>query len=387
MTRPTRPPVGHDGPMRIGLPRMHKEAGERRDFPPAFVAALCRDGATEVILEDGYGAGMRVPRGAYEGIGGCVRFAGYDDVLDQDVVVVIRCPDDDAIRRMHHGSLLVSMLHFPTRPWRVRLLDSLGIDGLSLESVKDDVGRRLVENLRAVGWNGVEAAFKELAKAHTDFAHPSRRPVRVTCLGSGAVGGFATHAATRYGDPHLREELVAKSVPGVEVTVVDFDLTWHEDYMLDRLERTDLLIDATHRIDPSVPVVPNAWLAALPGDAILLDLASDPYLPEADPPMVKGLEGIPQGNLDQWVFPLDDPAWERHDPGVDATHRRTAVSCYAWPGVHPCECMEVYGSQIEPLMALILRTPIGRWDAESGPHEERAAMRGALSTWRAMAAA
>ena len=44
--------------MRVGLPRMHKEAGERRDLLPPFVAALCRDGATEVVLEDGYGAAM-----------------------------------------------------------------------------------------------------------------------------------------------------------------------------------------------------------------------------------------------------------------------------------------------------------------------------------------
>jgi alanine dehydrogenase len=313
-----------------------------------------------------------------------VRFAPYREVFEQDVVVVIRCPDEEAIRWMRRGSMLVSMLHFPTRPWRVRMLDGLGIGGLSLESVTDDAGRRLVENLRAVGWNGVEAAFKELATTHRDFAHPSRRPLRVTCLGSGAVGGYATHAATRYGDPRLREQLVAKNVPGVEVTVVDFDLTWHEDYMLDRLEGTDLLIDATHRIDPSVPVVRNVWLAELPPDAVLLDLASDPYLPDADPPMVKGIEGIPQGNLDRWVFPPDDPAWDGQDPGIDAKVRRTALSCYAWPGIHPRACMEVYGSQVEPLMTLILTTPVELWDGEDGPYEVRAAVKGALSTWRSI---
>jgi hypothetical protein len=82
--------------------------------------------------------------------------------------------------------------------------------------------------------------------------------------GPAAVGGWAAFAATRYGDPELRESLVASNVPGVEVTVVDFDLTWHEDYMLGRLERTDLLIDATKRADPSRPVVPNAWLPLSP---------------------------------------------------------------------------------------------------------------------------
>ena len=34
----------------IGLPRMHKEAGERRDFLPAFVARLHQLGAS-VVLE------------------------------------------------------------------------------------------------------------------------------------------------------------------------------------------------------------------------------------------------------------------------------------------------------------------------------------------------
>jgi alanine dehydrogenase len=362
---------------------MHKEAGDRRDLLPPFVAALCRDGATEVLLEVGYGSAIGLEATDYTSIDPRVRFAPYREVFEQDVVVVIRCPDERAIRWMRPGSTLVSMLHFPTRPWRVRLLDELGVGGLSLESVTDDAGRRLVENLRAVGWNGVEAAFKELAATHRDFSHPGRRPLRVTCLGSGAVGGYATHAATRYGDPDLREELVAKDVPGVEVTVVDFDLTWHEDYMLDRLARTDLLIDATHRIDPSVPVVRNAWLAAMPADAVVLDLASDPYIPDAHPPMVKGIEGIPQGDLDQWVFPVDDPAWDRQDPEIATTERRTALSCYAWPGIHPRACMGVYGAQIEPLMTLILTTPVDAWDGVDGPYEERAAVRGELSTWRA----
>jgi alanine dehydrogenase len=152
--------------------------------------------------------------------------------------------------------------------------------------------------------------------------------------------------------------------------------------MVDRLARTDLLIDATHRIVPSMPVVRNAWLAAVPADAVLLDLASDPYIPDAQPPMVKGIEGVPQGDLDQWVFHVDDPAWDRQAPDIDARHRRTALSCYAWPGIHPRACMEVYGSQIEPLMTLILTTPVEGWDGVEGPYEMRAAVRGELSTWR-----
>jgi len=365
---------------------MHKEAGERRDFLPPLVASLCRDGASEVVLEEGYGTGLGISPSAYLELDERVRFAGYREVLEQDIVVVLRCPDEEAVSWMRPGALLVSMLHFPTRPSRIHMLEAAGVGALSLDSVRDDTGRRLVENLRAVGWNGVEAAFKELARIHPNFAHPSRRPLRVTCLGSGAVGGYAAHAATRYGDARLREELVAKNVPGVEVTVVDFDLTWHEDYMLSRLEQADLLIDATSRLDPSRPVVPNRWVAALPADAVVLDLSSDPYLPDADPPLVKGIEGVPHGDLDQWVFPTDDPAWGRQPDAVDTTNRRTSLSCYAWPGIQPHACMEVYGEQVGPFLTLALSTPVAEWDEHHGDHDVRAASRGELSRWATTAA-
>ena len=172
-------------------------------------------------------------------------------------------------------------------------------------------------------------------------------------------------AATRYGDPGLREELAAKDVPGVEVTVVDFDLTRHEDYLLSRLEATDLLIDATQRLDPTRPVVPNPWIAALPEDAVILDLAVDPYDFRVDPPRTKGIEGIPHGNLDRYVFPVDDPAWDELDHGIDTRERRLALSCYAWPGIDPIDCMQVYGRQIEPVLAVALRRPVEDLDAGS----------------------
>jgi alanine dehydrogenase len=146
---------------------------------------------------------------------------------------------------MRPGSILLSMLHLPTRLERAHMLAELGIRGVSLDGITDD-DNRLVER-RGRGLNGVREAFREIAKVHPRFAHPSLRPLRVTCLGAGAVGAHAIRAATRYGDPRLREEMAARRVPGVEVTVVDFDLTWHENYMLTRLEQTDLLIDATQR--------------------------------------------------------------------------------------------------------------------------------------------
>jgi alanine dehydrogenase len=366
-------------PLTVGLPKMHKEHGERRDFLPSLVAFLEEAGASAVVLEEDYGSGVGVSPDEYRSASGLVRFGTLEEAQDQDVVVVLRCPDEGSIRRMRPGSVLVSMLHLEARPERLQLLKRVGTHGVSLDAIVDESGSRLVENLEAVGWNGVREAFGTMARLHKDFNHPSRRPLHVTCLGAGRVAGNAIYAATRYGDPALREEMVARNVPGVEVTVADFDLTWHEDYMLQRLERTDLLIDATQRRDVTRPVVPNAWVAALPNDAVLLDLSADPYDFSAEPPRTKGIEGIPHGDLDQWLFHADDPAWDALDPRVPTVNRRAALSCYSWPGLQPRACMERYGAQLEPVLGLVLAKSVEDWDPDHGSHLERAIARAETS--------
>ncbi len=364
----------------FGFPRMHVEAGERRDFLPELVTWLDRHDVGEIVLEEGYGSAMGLGPDAYLR-SDRVRFAPYEDCFGQDVVVVLRCPPREALSQLRPGTVFVSMLHYPTRPERVELLVRRGIHGVSLDAITDERGRRTVENLESVAWNGVREAFREIQVRHPHFDHPSRRPLHVTCLGAGAVGAHAVHASTRYGDARLRESLVASNVPGVEVTVLDFDLTWHEDYMLGRLETTDLLIDATHRRDPSTPIVPNAWVAALPQDAVLLDLAADPYDLDARPPVVKGIEGVPHGNLDTWIFPVDHPAWGALDERVTTTNRRVALSCYSWPGLDPVGSMRAYGAQLEPVLRVVLEKPPGSWELEGADHEERAVARAEVSRW------
>lgn len=284
---------------RIGLARMHKEPGERRDFLPNFVGKLHKYGA-QVLLEYGYGAELGYKEQDYLKKAPDVRFVTRTEIYQQDYVLVLRCPTEEELRLMRPGACLISMLHYPTRPNRVALLKSLGIEAISLDSIKNDHGVRLVENLRAVGWNGVQAAFEILRKIYPEpgFESPKRPPIRFTLLGGGAVGAYVMQAAIRYGDVNLRHKLASAGVPGVQVTTVDYELTGNPEFMRPLLEQTDILADATQRPDPSVPVIPNDWIAWLPEHAVLLDLSVDPYVCEGDKKSVKGIEGIPQGNLD-----------------------------------------------------------------------------------------
>jgi len=159
------------------------------------------------------------------------------------------------------------------------------------------------------------------------------------------------------------------------------NLTGDPEYLKSRLLMTDLLVDATARRDPTRPLVPNAWLALLPKHAVVCDLSVDPYLLDADPPVVRGVEGIPQGNLDQWEFAPDDPAWDALPPGIPTGERRTVVSCYSWPGVRAEPCMHVYGSQLAPLLETLVTA--GGMDGinPAGRFHERALGRGSLRGW------
>jgi alanine dehydrogenase len=205
----------------------------------------------------------------------------------------------------------------------------------------------------------------------------------VTLIGAGAVGSYVLGAAIRYGDEKVRRRMVALGVPGVQVTAVDYDLTGHHAPMLNLLADTDILVDATQRPDPSQVVIPNDWLAYLPQHAVLVDLSVDPYDCAANPPKVKGIEGVPHGSLDQYVFAPDDPAWDQAPPCLSARHRRHAVSCYSWPGLHPKACMEVYGQQLQPIMrTLIAKGGPGGIDP-AGRFFERAIVRAQLSRWAA----
>lgn len=364
----------------FGFPRMHKEGSERRDFLPGLVG-LPADLGCDVVIEAGIGSQMGYVDDDYTSRSPRITVADETTCYAQDVVTVMRAPVGK-FGWLRRGATLISMLHFPTRPARVRHLEDLGIQAVCLDLIEDDEGRRLVVNSRAVAWNGLEAAFETLERTWPELTSRERGPVHVTVLGAGEIGKHAVEAATKYGNVQRSEILTRYGVAGVEVVTIGRNLTCDDAYLKDRLALTDVLVDATQRHDPSTALIPNEWLGLLPSHAVICDLVVDPYLQTADPPTVRGIEGIPQGSLDRYVFDVDDPAWEETvPPEIPTFNRRAVVSCYSWPGVHPKRCMELYGKQLAPLLeTLVQRGGIERVRPDGSFHE-RALHRGTLRAW------
>ncbi|MFN2119424.1 MAG: alanine dehydrogenase [Anaerolineales bacterium] len=364
-------------PRTLGLPRMHKEAGELRVFLPPFVQFVSSLGVN-IYIEEGYGSRSGYAFEDYKLASPLVHGASKEEAYGQEVVLVLRSPKPDEFKLMRPEGILFSMLHFPTRPLRIQRLLAAEIRAISMDSIVNDVDIRLVENMKAVAWNGLEAAFDVLEKRWPGLRRPDSRPIQVLVLGTGMVGKYAVDAGTKLGNVERNTEHMTNGGLGAVALAVGRNVSSNAQTMEDLLRQADILVDATQRRDSSKPVVPNEWIGWLPEHAVVVDLAVDPYTLNAEPPVVRGVEGIPQGNLDQFIFGADDPNWDQTVPEqVNSKNRRTAITCYSWPGVHAEACMTHYAQQLEPFIEVLFDK--GYDDLSIlGEYYERALYRGTL---------
>ncbi|MEP6894474.1 MAG: alanine dehydrogenase [Chloroflexota bacterium] len=367
-------------PKTIGFPRMRQEPGEKRVFLPEFIQTIASLGV-KVYVEEGYGSRSGYTFADYKRAHPNIYMCSREQAFQKDVVVILRSPKTDEFQLVKRSSTLISMLHYPTRPQRIERLKNLGINSISLDSIADDNSLRMVENMKAVAWNGLEAAFDWLERDWAGLVRPNKKPINVLVLGTGMVGKHAIEAATKLGNVERNNDHIASNGPGAVALSIGRNIASNPATMKSLMAQADILVDATQRRDASKPVVPNHWIGWLPKHAVVVDLAVDPYTLDADPPVVRGIEGIPQGSLNQYVFSANDSKWDQLVPeAIPSKHRRTTVTCYSWPGVHPEACMTHYAQQLEPFMEVLFEKGYDGLSPE-GTYFERALYRATLKAW------
>lgn len=367
-------------PKSIGFPRMNKEAGEIRVFLPEFIHNLAEKGV-EVFIEDGYGARSGYSFDDYRESFANIRMSSRQQAFAQDLVLVLRSPSLEEFEMLKPSACLISMLHYPTRPKRIEKLTQLQLKSISLDGIVNDRNLRLVENMKAVAWNGLEAAFGVLEQRWPNLFRPDGQPIKVLILGTGMVGKHAFDAATKLGNVERNNEHMRLNGSGALGIGVGRNISGNENIMESLLRETDILVDAAQRRDPSQPIIPNHWIAWLPEHTVITDLSVDPYTLDGPNPVVRGIEGIPQGNLDHYIFKPDDPRWDDSVPAsIPSEQRRTVVSCYSWPGIHPEACMRHYAQQLTPLLGVLLKKGYDPLSIK-GNYFERALYRATLHGW------
>ncbi len=337
----------------IGLPVMHKEAGERRAFLPSFIEKLNKYDV-DVYMEEGYGNKMGFTKEDYKKVNRRVRFVNNKEVFQQDLIIVLRAPNYDEINNMKENAGLLSMLHYDSKPELREALKKKKVNSFSLDSIVNDANQRMVVTYEQTAWAGVCTAVDEMEKRRNDFYSEDRPPYYITVLGMGNLGINAGYACFKYMEEKINNKGVSKKIPGMILTYLEKDTTHLKEELKKIFAVTDLLIDATKRVDFTKYIITNDLIEYFKKDTIILDLTADPYDASKDPVQVKAIEGIPYGTLDKYVFETDAPEYNDIPPGISTIHRRVVVSCNGWPGVFPERAMRIYEDQLIPLISILV---------------------------------
>lgn len=356
--------------MIIGFPRMDTVPGLQRDFPPDFVRDIMANKNVTVLIEEDYGKDLGYMSKQYTGRK--TQFTSRREIfISSDFIIVLTAPSDFEIKQMKKGAILLSMLHFATHPKRNLIIKKTGIRAVSLDSLKNNFGKRIVQDYKHTALHGVGEGYRILIKQMGEkwWYDPLRESIKVVILGYGGVGKEAAYAVMQMGSKYRLQNLIKKGGnPIVNILpfgrihtsynkLFDYLFASQSDHYVGSLH---MVIDATKRLDFRKPIFTENLLSYLPKNSVIVDLAADQYDGHK---IVKGIQGIPTGSEKQWIFDPDDPAWE--DPElvpkayqIQKQHRRTVVSHYSWPSFGSKENrkknMNVYSSQIYPFVQSII---------------------------------
>jgi len=355
----------------IGFPRIKNYAGDVRDFLPSLFSYFKQFNDVGIFVEKSYGSGLGLTESDYLKENNNIQFVSTDDVYQKDLIIILKMPELSELEKFKDGCSLFTMCHYTTRPAYIDLFKRKNIFTFSMDGIVDDYGKRLFVDYFRTAFNGSKLAFEELKKSYDCFYSINRKPIYITILGVGMVAQNCAKSFEILGD----EAFLDKNIPGVIMQLLPRTITNNEAVMATLLKQTDILVDATKRVENDKYVVKNEMLAYLPKHSIILDITADRYNFD----IVKPIEGTVLGNLKSYIIYPDDERYETLPEGVNSANRRITVSCDAWPGTTPMGSIKFYEILIKDYLNVIMSKKLSNIDINSNNFFERALYRGTLN--------
>ena len=286
--------------------------------------------------------------------------------------MILKNPDETDLEMLNDGSVLFSMLHYPTHPTLREMIERKNLRTFSMDAIVDDGGLRLFVDYFGTAFNACQAAVDALKEVYPDFYSTERGPIKALVMGVGGVGQSCIRSLEILSD----REFLGKEQYGILPIVCTRTITGHPELFDEIIKECHLVVDATQRRDTTQYVMTNRQVGLLPEDAVLLDICADPYDFSMDPPQVKGIEGTLTGLPGHIVIYPDDPGYEMLEgTAVDATNRRVTVSCGAWPAEDTPRSVQFYYGLMKNYVGLIINKEYEEISEDSDNLFERALYR------------
>jgi alanine dehydrogenase len=270
--------------MRIGIPTEIKSGEKRVGITPAGVRELTMAGH-EVVVQAGAGLGARFADADFVAEGATIAPDADTVWSDAELVVKVKEPQPEEIRRLRPGHILFCYLHLaPDREQTEGLLGS-GATAIAFETVTD-VGGRLpllapmseVAGRLAAQFGALHLTAHEGGRGILPGGVPGVRPARAVVIGGGVVGENAARVALGLG---FETVILDRSVPRLRELDRDFGgrvrTVYATDHAVeDELRTADLVVGAVLAPGALAPhVVRREHLALLGEGAVIVDVSID----------------------------------------------------------------------------------------------------------------
>jgi alanine dehydrogenase len=269
--------------MHIGIPKEIKNHEYRVALTPED-AHFLTDAGHAVSVEAGAGTASGFADDAYRAAG--VRVVTHaDEVWNADLVVKVKEPQPDEVKRLHEGQMLFCYLHLAAAPALARELMARGVTAIAYETVsKPDGGLPLLQPMSDIagrlapqmGALGLHTSHGGSGKLITGM--PGVPPGRILVIGAGAVGMSAVRTAVGLG---ARVTLIDRNADKLARAEAQFGARVETRFsspgaIEDSLEHADIVIGAAQIPGRHAPrLISRAALARMPRGAVLVDVAID----------------------------------------------------------------------------------------------------------------